>query len=141
MENEFGKWGDDAAYMAALTQQLRAGGVSELLLTCDYADAGELAAGGTAGSLQALNFGAHIGPAPNDALEVWRRSQLLRAAGGDVAKSRRGARLPLLPPLPSPRLSLLPLLPRLRREKTADSARRVEERGRSLAWVGGAQAW
>ena len=92
MENEFGKAAsEDREYMAALVAALRGGGVSELLLTCDYASAAELAAGWTPGTLQAVNFGAHIGPAPQDALDVWRRAQLQRQAGGDVAKSRLGA--------------------------------------------------
>jgi hypothetical protein len=76
--------------MAALVAALRGGGVSELLITCDYADAAELAAGWTPDTLQAVNFGAHIGPAPQDALDVWRLTQLQRQAVGDVTKSRLG---------------------------------------------------
>ncbi|OKK02423.1 beta-galactosidase [Streptomyces sp. CB03234] len=60
VENEYGAYGDDAAYLKHLEQGLRARGVEELLFTCDQADPAHLAAGSLPGTLATGTFGGRI---------------------------------------------------------------------------------
>ena len=57
MENEYGKYGKDIEYLKHLQQKMIQGGITELLFTCDFASADELANGALPGVLQAVNFG------------------------------------------------------------------------------------
>ncbi|MGW5636213.1 glycoside hydrolase family 35 protein [Streptomyces sp. NPDC003832] len=60
VENEYGAYGDDTAYLKHLERALRDRGVEELLLTCDQAIPEHLAAGGLPGVLATGNFGSRI---------------------------------------------------------------------------------
>ncbi|ELS58722.1 glycoside hydrolase family 35 protein [Streptomyces viridochromogenes] len=61
VENEYGAYGDDTAYLKHLEQAFRSRGVEELLFTCDQADPGHLAAGGLPGVLATATFGSRVG--------------------------------------------------------------------------------
>ncbi|MGA5192707.1 glycoside hydrolase family 35 protein [Streptomyces exfoliatus] len=60
VENEYGAYGNDAAYLKHLEQGLRRRGVEELLFTCDQADPAHLAAGSIPGVLATGTFGGKI---------------------------------------------------------------------------------
>lgn len=60
VENEYGAYGNDAAYLKHLEQGLRSRGVGELLFTCDQADPAHLAAGSIPGVLATGTFGGKI---------------------------------------------------------------------------------
>ncbi|MEV3854112.1 beta-galactosidase [Streptomyces sp. NPDC050095] len=60
VENEYGAYGDDTAYLRHLADGLRARGVEELLFTCDQANAEHLAAGGLPGVLATATFGSRV---------------------------------------------------------------------------------
>ncbi|KUO14552.1 glycoside hydrolase family 35 protein [Streptomyces dysideae] len=60
VENEYGAYGDDSAYLKHLEQALRTRGVDELLYTCDQADPEHLAAGSLPGVLATGTFGGRI---------------------------------------------------------------------------------
>ncbi|WP_320779607.1 beta-galactosidase family protein [Streptomyces sp. CRN 30] len=60
VENEYGAYGDDTAYLKHLAEGLRARGVEELLFTCDQADPAHLAAGSLPGVLATGTFGSRI---------------------------------------------------------------------------------
>ncbi|MEU9185952.1 beta-galactosidase family protein [Streptomyces sp. NPDC048484] len=60
VENEYGAYGDDAAYLEHLAQSLRTRGVEELLFTCDQANPEHLAAGSLPGVLTTGTFGSRI---------------------------------------------------------------------------------
>ncbi|GGS47296.1 beta-galactosidase family protein [Streptomyces griseoviridis] len=60
VENEYGAYGDDTAYLEHLAEGLRARGVEELLFTCDQADPAHLAAGSLPGVLATGTFGSRI---------------------------------------------------------------------------------
>ncbi|MFF5256203.1 beta-galactosidase family protein [Streptomyces leeuwenhoekii] len=60
VENEYGAYGDDTAYLRHLADALRARGVEELLFTCDQADPAHLAAGSLPGVLATGTFGSRI---------------------------------------------------------------------------------
>ncbi|GAA1831707.1 beta-galactosidase [Microlunatus capsulatus] len=58
VENEYGAYGSDQAYLAALAAMVRAGGITVPLFTCDQADATMLADGGLPGVLRTATFGS-----------------------------------------------------------------------------------
>ncbi|MEU0742245.1 beta-galactosidase family protein [Streptomyces sp. NPDC006134] len=60
VENEYGAYGDDTAYLKHLAGALRSRGVEELLFTCDQADPAHLAAGSLPGVLATGTFGGKI---------------------------------------------------------------------------------
>ncbi|MFJ2239481.1 beta-galactosidase [Streptomyces sp. NPDC087859] len=60
VENEYGAYGDDGAYLKHLEQAFRTRGVEEFLFTCDQADPEHLAAGSLPGVLAAGTFGGRI---------------------------------------------------------------------------------
>ncbi|MFF8970344.1 glycoside hydrolase family 35 protein [Streptomyces sp. NPDC014995] len=60
VENEYGAYGDDTAYLKHLEQSLRGRGVEELLFTCDQADPTHLANGSLPGVLTTATFGSRI---------------------------------------------------------------------------------
>lgn len=61
VENEYGAYGDDTAYLKHLHNALRSRGVEELLFTCDQAgSAHHLAAGSLPGVLSTGTFGGRI---------------------------------------------------------------------------------
>ncbi|MEE1829772.1 glycoside hydrolase family 35 protein [Streptomyces sp. SP17KL33] len=61
VENEYGAYGDDTAYLKHVHQALRSRGVEELLFTCDQAgSAHHLAAGSLPGVLSTATFGGRI---------------------------------------------------------------------------------
>lgn len=60
VENEYGAYGDDIAYLKHVEQALRARGVEELLFTCDQANAEHLAAGSLPGTLATATFGSRV---------------------------------------------------------------------------------
>jgi beta-galactosidase len=60
VENEYGAYGDDTAYLKHVHQALRERGVEELLYTCDQADAEHLAAGSLPGTLATVTFGSRV---------------------------------------------------------------------------------
>ncbi|WP_216591609.1 glycoside hydrolase family 35 protein [Streptomyces brasiliscabiei] len=61
VENEYGAYGDDTAYLKHVHQALRSRGVDELLFTCDQAGSGHhLAAGSLPGVLSTGTFGGRI---------------------------------------------------------------------------------
>ncbi|GAA4081618.1 glycoside hydrolase family 35 protein [Streptomyces shaanxiensis] len=60
VENEYGAYGDDKAYMLHVEQAFRARGVEELLFTCDQADPEHLAAGTLPGVLATATFGSRV---------------------------------------------------------------------------------
>ncbi|MFJ3668904.1 beta-galactosidase family protein [Streptomyces sp. NPDC090106] len=82
VENEYGAYGDDTAYLKHLEQGFRDRGVEELLFTCDQVDPAHLAAGGLPGVLATGTFGsrveeglatlrAHQGDGPLMCAEYW----------------------------------------------------------------------
>ncbi|MEV6959855.1 beta-galactosidase [Streptomyces sp. NPDC051207] len=82
VENEYGAYGDDTAYLKHLADGLRSRGVEELLFTCDQANAEHLAAGSVPGALATGTFGsrieqslerlrAHVGEGPLMCTEFW----------------------------------------------------------------------
>lgn len=60
VENEYGAYGDDTAYLAHLRDGLRRRGVEELLFTCDQADPEHLRRGGLPGTLATGTFGSRV---------------------------------------------------------------------------------
>ncbi|MGW7721153.1 beta-galactosidase [Streptomyces chartreusis] len=60
VENEYGAYGDDTAYLKHLESAFRSRGVEELLFTCDQADPEHLAAGGLPGVLATATFGSKV---------------------------------------------------------------------------------
>ncbi|MFJ8533753.1 beta-galactosidase [Streptomyces sp. NPDC093591] len=60
VENEYGAYGDDSAYLKHLEQAFRSRGVEELLFTCDQANPEHLAAGGLPGVLATATFGSRV---------------------------------------------------------------------------------
>lgn len=60
VENEYGAYGDDTAYLVHLQEAFRARGVEELLFTCDQANAEHLAAGALPGALATATFGSRV---------------------------------------------------------------------------------
>ncbi|WP_406331887.1 beta-galactosidase [Streptomyces sp. NBC_00203] len=60
VENEYGAYGDDTAYLEHLARSLRSRGVEELLFTCDQANPGHLAAGSLPGILTTGTFGGKV---------------------------------------------------------------------------------
>lgn len=60
VENEYGAYGDDTAYLKHVHQSLRERGVEELLYTCDQANAEHLAAGTLPGTLATVTFGSRV---------------------------------------------------------------------------------
>ncbi|WP_307678883.1 beta-galactosidase [Streptomyces sp. V4I2] len=60
VENEYGAYGDDTAYLKHVEQALRSRGVGELLFTCDQAGADHLAAGSLPGLLATATFGSRV---------------------------------------------------------------------------------
>jgi beta-galactosidase len=60
VENEYGAYGDDRAYLEHLAASFRARGVEELLFTCDQANPAHLAAGSLPGVLATGTFGSRI---------------------------------------------------------------------------------
>ncbi|MFC4555476.1 glycoside hydrolase family 35 protein [Georgenia faecalis] len=71
VENEYGAYGDDAAYLRTLAQMLRDGGVTVPLFTCDQADDAMLARGG----LPELHRTATFGSRSPERLATLRRHQ------------------------------------------------------------------
>lgn len=60
VENEYGAYGDDTAYLEHLAASLRIRGVDELLFTCDQADGDHLASGSLPGTLATATFGSRV---------------------------------------------------------------------------------
>ncbi|BBC32107.1 Beta-galactosidase [Streptomyces graminofaciens] len=61
VENEYGAYGDDTAYLKHVEQALRSRGVEELLFTCDQAASPKhLAAGSLPGVLSTATFGGKV---------------------------------------------------------------------------------
>ncbi|WP_069760845.1 beta-galactosidase [Streptomyces sp. LUP47B] len=60
VENEYGAYGDDTAYLKHVHEALRERGVEELLYTCDQANAKHLAAGTLPGTLATVTFGSRV---------------------------------------------------------------------------------
>ncbi|WP_405468478.1 beta-galactosidase [Streptomyces canus] len=60
VENEYGAYGDDTAYLKHVQQALRDRGVEELLYTCDQANSEHLAAGTLPGTLATVTFGSRV---------------------------------------------------------------------------------
>ncbi|WP_449350334.1 glycoside hydrolase family 35 protein [Streptomyces shaanxiensis] len=60
VENEYGAYGDDTAYLKHVQQALRERGVEELLFTCDQANPEHLAAGTLPGTLATTTFGSRV---------------------------------------------------------------------------------
>jgi beta-galactosidase len=60
VENEYGAYGDDTAYLKHVHQALRDRGVEELLYTCDQANAEHLGAGTLPGTLATVTFGSRV---------------------------------------------------------------------------------
>ncbi|MEU9170599.1 glycoside hydrolase family 35 protein [Streptomyces sp. NPDC048420] len=60
VENEYGAYGDDTAYLKHVHQSLRDRGVEELLYTCDQANAEHLSAGTLPGTLATVTFGSRV---------------------------------------------------------------------------------
>jgi beta-galactosidase len=71
VENEFGAYGEDPAYLRHLADGLRRRGVTEPLFTCDQANDEMLERGGLEGVLRTASFGSKVDPA----LETLRRHQ------------------------------------------------------------------
>ncbi|MFD6431553.1 beta-galactosidase family protein [Streptomyces venezuelae] len=63
VENEYGAYGNDTAYLKHLELALRSRGVEELLFTCDQTDPAHLAAGTLPGTLATGTFGSRVAPA------------------------------------------------------------------------------
>ncbi|MFH8612215.1 beta-galactosidase [Streptomyces sp. NPDC018029] len=62
VENEYGAYGNDSAYLKHLELALRSRGVEELLFTCDQTDAEHLTAGTLPGTLATGTFGSRVTP-------------------------------------------------------------------------------
>lgn len=61
VENEYGAYGEDTAYLKHVHQALRSRGIEELLFTCDQANSGHhLAAGSLPGVLSTATFGGKV---------------------------------------------------------------------------------
>ncbi|MCX4764960.1 beta-galactosidase [Streptomyces sp. NBC_01275] len=60
VENEYGAYGDDIAYLKHLENSLRSRGIEELLFTCDQADGDHLAKGSLPGVLATGTFGSRV---------------------------------------------------------------------------------
>ncbi|KQW06995.1 beta-galactosidase [Streptomyces sp. Root369] len=60
VENEYGAYGDDTAYLKHVQQAFRDRGVEELLYTCDQANPEHLAAGTLPGTLATVTFGSRV---------------------------------------------------------------------------------
>ncbi|GGS00951.1 beta-galactosidase [Streptomyces humidus] len=60
VENEYGAYGDDAAYLKHLEQSFRSRGVEELLFTCDQTDGDHLENGTLPGVLATGTFGSRV---------------------------------------------------------------------------------
>ncbi|MDX3451052.1 beta-galactosidase [Streptomyces sp. ME02-8801-2C] len=60
VENEYGAYGDDTAYLEHLAEALRSRGIRELLFTCDQANPAHLAAGSLPGVLTTGTFGSKV---------------------------------------------------------------------------------
>lgn len=60
VENEYGAYGTDTAYLEHLARSLRSRGIEELLFTCDQANPEHLAAGSLPGVLSTGTFGSRI---------------------------------------------------------------------------------
>ncbi|MGW3730067.1 beta-galactosidase, partial [Streptomyces sp. NPDC000851] len=60
VENEYGAYGDDTAYLKHLHQSLRSRGIEELLFTCEQTDPEHLAAGSLPGTLVTGTFGSKV---------------------------------------------------------------------------------
>ncbi|MFF1549174.1 glycoside hydrolase family 35 protein [Streptomyces sp. NPDC058291] len=60
VENEYGAYGDDAAYLKHLEQSFRSRGVEELLFTCDQTDGDHLEKGTIPGVLATGTFGSRV---------------------------------------------------------------------------------
>ncbi|WP_141208259.1 glycoside hydrolase family 35 protein [Streptomyces griseorubiginosus] len=60
VENEYGAYGDDTAYLKHVHQSLRERGVEELLFTCDQANPEHLSAGTLPGTLATTTFGSRV---------------------------------------------------------------------------------
>ena len=60
VENEYGAYGEDSAYLKHVQQALRERGVEELLFTCDQASSGHLPAGSLPGTLSTGTFGSRV---------------------------------------------------------------------------------
>jgi beta-galactosidase len=62
VENEYGAYGTDTAYLEHLAQSLRSRGIEELLFTCDQANPEHLSAGSLPGILTTATFGSKVAP-------------------------------------------------------------------------------
>lgn len=82
VENEYGAYGDDQAYLSSLRDMMRTHGISVPLVTSDGPWNDYLAAGSVAGTLPTANFGSkanaqfdilqhHVGNAPLMCMEFW----------------------------------------------------------------------
>ncbi|KUO12252.1 glycoside hydrolase family 35 protein [Streptomyces sp. DSM 15324] len=60
MENEYGAYGDDTAYLKHVESSLRSRGVEELLFTCDQTDGDHLTRGTLPGVLATGTFGSRV---------------------------------------------------------------------------------
>ncbi|WP_020134884.1 glycoside hydrolase family 35 protein [Streptomyces sp. 351MFTsu5.1] len=60
VENEYGAYGDDTAYLKHVHQSLRERGVEELLFTCDQTNPEHLSAGTLPGTLATATFGSRV---------------------------------------------------------------------------------
>ncbi|MFF4656594.1 beta-galactosidase family protein [Streptomyces sp. NPDC001381] len=60
VENEYGAYGDDTAYLKHLESSLRSRGIEELLFTCDQADGDHLTRGTLPGVLATATFGSRV---------------------------------------------------------------------------------
>ncbi|KUN85037.1 glycoside hydrolase family 35 protein [Streptomyces griseoruber] len=60
VENEYGAYGDDTAYLKHVESSLRARGIEELLFTCDQTDGDHLAHGTLPGVLATGTFGSRV---------------------------------------------------------------------------------
>ena len=71
VENEYGAFGDDPAYLKALVETIRGAGITVPLVTVDQADDAMLAAGGVDGALRTASFGSRA----TERLAILRRHQ------------------------------------------------------------------
>lgn len=60
VENEYGAYGDDAAYLKHIEHALRSRGIEELLFTCDQTDGDHLKNGTLPGVLATGTFGSRV---------------------------------------------------------------------------------
>ncbi len=58
VENEYGAFGNDRAYMDEMCRMVRAAGFNELLYTCDWANPANLKAGEVSDAVTVANFGS-----------------------------------------------------------------------------------